>query len=486
MKKQNKKTNNKNIMKTIKMLTIILAIVLISMIGFLGIYKQNRNQVANTVKDYTYSMAINGARTIKLQLDTSSTEVIKDAEGKIIDKATDEEIQKNGYVKEQVPNNAQENKTVENYKKSKKIIEERLNFLGVQEYNISLDNTTAEILISIPEDVRTDTVISNLVSVGKYEIIDTDTKELLIDNSHIKSSDVLYNTTEKGTSVYLEIAFNKQGKKKLEEISKTYVVTEKSEEKDENVVAENEISEETTESTENVEKKITMKIDGQEIMTTSFDTPITNGKIQLSVGSATTNTSTLQDYITQAQSVAIALDNGNMPLKYNITKNEYILSDITKQDLINVEIAIAASALVGIIILIARYKLNGLIAGFAYIGLAAIYVLLIRYANVIISIESIFAIEIVLVLNYIFTYMLLKNVENLDKNKGLVNKAILETYIRFFNRLIPICIMTITFCFTNWIPVSSFGMTLFWGIVVIAIYNVTITRKLFGIKLEDK
>ena len=65
MKKQNKK--NEKIMKTIKIITISLLIVLISMIGFFGIYKQNKNQMSNVVKDYTYAMDLNGARTIKLK-----------------------------------------------------------------------------------------------------------------------------------------------------------------------------------------------------------------------------------------------------------------------------------------------------------------------------------------------------------------------------------------------------------------------------------
>lgn len=491
MKKQSKKTSNKNIMKTVKMTTIVLAIVLISMIGFFGVYVQNRNQVTNKVKDYTYSMAINGARTIKLQLDTASTEIIKDKDGNVIEKATDEEIQKNGYVKEQVPNNAEEDKTVENYKKTKKIVENRLKYLGVQEYNISLNEAIGELTIEIPEDERTDTVVSNLVSTGKFEIIDTDTKEVLLDNNHIKSSDVLYSTTEKGTTVFLEIAFNKEGKAKLEEVSKTYVAVEEEKTENntvvENVVTEtqtNEVANETTETeVKATTKKITMKVNGQEIMTTSFDDPITNGKIQLSVGTATTDSSSLQDYITQAQNVAVSLDNGNMPLQYNIVKNEYILSDITEQDLINVEVAIGIAILVGIVILIATYKTNGLVAGFAYVGLAALYVLLIRYANVLMSIESIFAIGIILILNYILVDMLLKNIKNAGK---LVNKSVLETYVKFFNRLVPVCIMTIAFCFMKWIPVSSFGMTLFWGIVVMVVYNATVTRELFRIKLENK
>lgn len=469
MKEKSKRTNNKNIMKSIKILTIILLIVLVSMVGFFGIYKQNKNQMSNVVKDYSYSMAINGARTIKLKLNDENSEEVK---------------------------------TEENYNKSKKILEERLKTLEVEEYNISLNTKTGEMTIEIPEDSKTDTVVSNLNTVGKFEIIDSETEEVLLDNSDIKSSDVLYNTSTSGTTVYLEIAFNKEGKNKLEEISKTYVPSEEtnttSEDNtiDENIAEEvsaeetstEDVVEEDTTEEETTEKQITMKIDDEEIMTTSFDEPITTGKIQLSVGSATTDKEILQDYIDQAQNIAIVLDSGNLPIEYDIEKNQYILSDISEQELVCIAIVVAIAVVIGIIVLIAKYKSKGLLVGISYIGLAALYLLLVRYANVVISIESIFGIATILILNYIFTFMLLVNIEKISKEKSEneVNKATLETYKKFFSRIIPICMMVIAFCFVKWIPMSSFGMISFWGLVMIAIYNAVITRSLLKINVEDK
>ena len=210
-----KKTNKKNKMKTIKIITIILAIILISIISFFGIYTQNKNKVSNRVKDYQYAMDINGARTIKLKVNTDTKEVIKDKEGKTIDSATDEEIEKNGYTKENVPNNSEDILNTENYKKVKEVIEKRLKKLNIQEYNIAVNGNNGEITIEIPEDTTTDTVVSNLTTIGKFEIIDNDTNEVLLNNDNIKSSDVLYNTTSSGTTIYLEIAFNKEGKEKI-------------------------------------------------------------------------------------------------------------------------------------------------------------------------------------------------------------------------------------------------------------------------------
>lgn len=459
-------------MKTVKILTITLLVILISMISFVGIYQKNKNRMENKVKDYSYSMSLNGARTIKLKVNTESTD--------------------------DVPNNIEEVLTAENYKKSKEVIEKRLNKMNVEEYTTSVNEATGEITIQIPEqNSQTDTIIGNLNTVGKFEILDSETKEVLLNNDDIKSSEVLYNTTNSGTSVYLQIEFNKNGKDKLKNVSQTYVsVNNTTNNTTENNVAENTTSETENEATNTTtegssdtattEKKITMKIDDQEIMSTSFDEPITTGKIQLSVGSATTDKTTLQNYVDQAQSVATTLDTGKMPVKYDLEKNQYILPETTTQDLVKIEIAVAIIALVGIIILIVKHKLNGLLAGIAYAGLAAVYMLVVRYTNVTISIESIAGIIIVLILNYIFTTMFLNKIEELNKEKAenVMKKATGETYKKFYLRIIPICIMVITFSFVKWVPISSFGMITFWGIVIIAIYNAIITRYLLKTNVE--
>lgn len=373
--------------------------------------------------------------------------------------------------------------TEENYKEVKSIIEKRLKKSNIQDYNISVNNITGDITLEIPEDENTDTVISNLNTIGKFEIIDTDTNEVLLDNSNIKTSDVLYNTTTSGTSVYLQIEFNKEGKKKLEEISKTYVKTENNTTSNSTESEENTSDNNTTTTSEKTEKTITMKINDEDIMTTSFDEAITTGKIQLSVGTATTDTTTLKGYITQAQSVAVVLDGGKLPIQYDLVKNEYILSNITEQDLGYVAIAISVIAIIAIIVLVIIFKLKGLLAGISFIGFAAVYMLLIRYTNVVISLESIFGIISILILNYIFMFNLLKNIEKMDKN---VKKSTIETYKKFFNRIIPICILAIAFCFVKWNPINSFGMITFWGIVMIAIYNVIVTANLLNLETKDK
>ena len=477
-------------MKKIKLLTITLIIVLVTMVAFFGVYVQKQNRMEDKVRDYSYSMDLKGARNVTLKVSQENKITIKDSNGDEVadsEDLTDEEIAQNGYTKEEIPYNSEETLTVENYKKSKEILEKRLKAMDVQNYTIKLNEQTGDIILELTEDENTDSIISNIGTTGKFEIVDTQTNEVLMNNEDIKLANVMYGTgsstgtTSSGTTVYLNIEFTKEGKQKLEDISNKYISTETDtteESTTEDVTSEDVTSEEET----TTEKTITMKIDDEEIMSTSFDEPIRTGKLQLSVGAATTDQETLQNSIAQASSMATVLDTGNLPLKYEVDGNEYVLSDITENQLQIVQYALIGIVAIGLIVLIIRYKSNGLLGAISYVGLAALFVLIIRYTNVVLSIEGIFAIAITLLLNYIFVNKLLAKLKQNEVKKENVKQSIKETYKEFFIKIIPICIMVITFCFIKWIPISSFGMVMFWGIALIAIYHISVTNSLLKIK----
>ena len=341
-------------------------------------------------------------------------------------------------------------------------------------------------------------------------MIDADTQEVLMDNGDIKSVNVMYgasSSTSTATTVYLNVEFNKAGSEKLENISNTYVettddtnTTEDTNTTDNttNTEAENTSSEEnTTDNTTSSEtdsteeettttKEVTLKIDDEEIMTTSFDEPIENGTLQLSIGNATTDTDTLQDNLTQATAIASVLDSGNLPIQYDVETNEYILSDITDTHITYVALAVGIVLLIGLIIFVIRYKVNGLLSAIAFIGLIGLYLLVIRYTNVSVSIQGIVGIIVTILLNYIFINKLLLKIKNSEDSKKLetVKEGIKESYKEFFIRLVPICISIIAFCFVSWTTISSFGMVMFWGVALIALYNYLITATMLKVKAE--
>ena len=481
-------------MKKIKIITIILAIILVSMVAFFCVYNQVQNRMENQVKSYEYAMDIKGVRTVRLKVNKETKTIIKDKDGKEVEDSeslTDEQIAQNGYTKESVPYNSEDILTLDNYNKSKEVIEKRLKKLNVNNYNIRLDEQTGDIIIELTEDDNTDSIVSNIYTRGEFKIIDSETKEVLMGNNDIKKSAVMYgsnssSTTSSGTSVYLDIEFTKEGSKKIEDISNKYVKSTETTNTTEQTTSEDTTAEGTEETTE---KKITMMVDDEEIMSTSFDETLKTGKLQLSVGQASTDNETLQGYAKQASSMATVLDTGKMPVKYDIDENEYVLSDINEKQLDIAKYIAFGIIAVGIIILILKYKTNGLLGAFSLVGLFAIMMILIRYTNVVLSIEGLFAIGLVLILEYVFIKGLLQKIKQNEKeklNKEIITKIIKETYAQFFISMIPASIAVITFCFIKWIPISSFGMVMFWGIVLIAIYNFIVTCNLIKINADKK
>ncbi len=483
-------------MKKIKILTITLIIAVITMVAFFGVYTKAQNRMENQVKDYSYGMDIKGSRSIRLVVNNESTTTVKDTEGKVVEDSTsltDEQIAEKGYVKEVTPNNSEEVKTLENYKTSKEIIEKRLEKSGVQNYIIKLDELSGTIAVELTENENTDKVISTLNQAGKFEIIDSETKEVLMDNNDIKRARVMYGSsssgTTAGTTVYLDIEFNNNGSKKLEEISQKYVKSEETPkdettttegettnneaentETDNNTTQDNAATENTENNEETNEKKITMQIDGSEIMSTSFEDPIRTGRLQLSMGGSSTDQKSIQSSIEQASNMATLLDTGKIPVKYNLEENQYILSEITGEEIAIGIYVVLAIIVIGLIVLIIKNKAQGALGVISYIGFIAVLSIVLRYTNVVLSIEGFLAIAITLILNYILV-------------AKLVSKAKQEkVYIDFFIKIIPVAITAITFCFIRWMPISSFGMVVFWGIVLIFAYNAIITNSLLKIQ----
>ena len=469
--------------RIIKIITACLITILISMIGFVGIYTQKQNQMKNQIKDYDLSMDLKGARILSIKPKEDKETIIKDTEGnKITEELTDEQITEKGYTKEEVNKNA-EKLTKENFEKTKTIIQKRLKNMGIENYIIRLNEETGEIFIELEENTETDTIVSNIGATGKFEIQDSETKEVLLDNSDIKLVDVRYNTAETGTDVYLNIQFDKEGKNKLTEITENYKTINTTSENTttKNTTTENTTTENTTSESETTEaqKKVVIKIDDEEVTTTSFDNIIRTGSLQLTVGKSSTSRSKINENAKKANNIASTLSFGNLPVDYEVSQNEYILSNITTKKIQQLITIIAIIAVIGLIALMLRYKLTGVLSSIAFIGFTALYLLLVRYTNVIITLEGIFGIAVILAINYILTNKIANSNE-----KEKTAKEVKKEYGKSWLKIIPICIISIVFSFARWTPIASLGMVMLWGLALSAVYQLFITIPL--IKINDK
>ena len=186
-------------MKKVKIITIILAIVLVSLVAFGGVYIQTQNRMEDKVKEYSLGRELNGERVVEIKVTDGSKE------GKT--KPSDEEL------------------TVENYETVKKTVENRLKDLGAQDYTISLDKENGTIRVELPENSNTDTYVYYLTASGKVEMKEKDTENVLLNDSMIKKAQYTYTSNADGAyQVYLELILTKDGQAKLDEVKNDYAV----------------------------------------------------------------------------------------------------------------------------------------------------------------------------------------------------------------------------------------------------------------------
>lgn len=365
--------------KIITIISIILLIVIITLASFLGIYKKQDYKVSNVVPDYILGMEFTNSRVLNFRVNqTVESTTIYDSEGnEVTEKAEGiEYTEENGYKVVENKVNPDEVLTKENYKKSKAILQNRLNKLGMDEYTIKQDENSGNIQIEMTEGDTTEDAMGVLAQIGKFEILDADTHEVLLDNSYVKTAKVVYGQTSSGVSVYLQIQFNKDGKTKLEEISNTYIET---------------VQEVTDENGETKEEKVTKNVevafDGEAYRTTYFGETIKDGNLSVMIGSAG-NSADLQDHVLTATKMAVVLNTGVLPIDYSISSYE-AASPISAKTIKTLIIIAIIAAVIMIAYLVLKFKLKGIFASALQIGYIALLLLALRYTNIKITIEGI-------------------------------------------------------------------------------------------------
>ena len=437
-------------MRRVKILTITLAIILVTLIAFVGIYAQNQNRMEDIVKDYSLGRELSRERVIELK--------VKESDGT-------EEI-------------SQEEKE-KNYETVKKTIEKRLNKLKADDYTISLNKENGTIRVELAENSNTDAYAYYLTLDEKIKIKEKDAETELLSDQMVKGAQYTYvANSENKYQVYLDIELTKEGQAKIEEISNNYAIL-----KDDidNLDSSNE-TENTENTEENQDKTETKKAAVLSIGGTDYNVvKIEKGKIRVAIGTETANSKTVNSNLQSAAEMASLIDAGRYPTEYEIENNRMTYSDITKEQITTFIIIVAIILLLILIGLCIRYKVAGILSSIAFIGFISTFTLLLRYTNVLISIEGIGAILIILIVNLIINKKILQKTEKIN----MINEAINSTYKEMFLKLIPLMIIALVFSIVGWANLSSFGMIMFWGLVLTAIYNVIVTRTLLNLK-ENK
>ena len=449
-------------MKALKRTLIILVIILLALISFGGIFIQKTKFVENILPEFKLGAELSGTRNIGLVVSTATDTIIYDKDGNVVEKEGE------GTTKQEVPVNPTETLTEENYRLAKEVIEKRLNSIkavdanlnvkkAVDYYEIKQNEQNGNIVVKIPENSDTDMVLQYMAIKGTFNVVD-EQNNVLMNNSDIKKAQVVYNSTDSGISVYLTIQFNKEGTQKLKDISNTFIKT-------------------TDEEGKETTKKISIKIDNTTVLSTYFSEEISTGMIQLTFGTASSKSEDLRNYVQEANNLATLLNTGNLPIAYTVDENRYILPDISNETFFVPAIIVLSIMVIAVLFLIIKYRVKGILGALSFTGYIASLLIIIRLTNVVVSIDGMVGILISIALNYVFIVYLLNG-----KKKEEQEFTYKQGFINFLFVLIPIAVTTIIFSFISWIPIYSFGMTMLWGIVLIMLYNVILTKPLLFTK----
>lgn len=414
-------------MKIGKIIGTILMILLVGVISFIsifGIYRDVEGNKENIIKDYKLGMEFTNTTDLVL--------TVNEAAGA----------------------------TQEQYKQAKDIIKSRLNKMNVGQYIFTQDEETGNITVKIQESEEALYTLINLMQRGILNIVDSENDAVLLDNNDLKTSKIMYASEETGISVYLQLEFNDEGSKKLEEISKTYIETTEEKQNEEGEI-------ETITTT----KTVDVEIDGTTYSTTYFGETMTDGVLYVPFMAGLTSEE-VSLYGETLEELTIILNNGVLPDIYNYSF-ETSEPMISKGELQLYIISITFVLVFAIIYFMIRFKSKGIVMSLMEIGYIAALLLTIRYTNVIITISGIIGIVLSAVFNYLLLYMILEAAEKGKNTKG----AILE----FLKVTIPVYVAAIILTFMPNDNINSVGMTLFWGSVIIYVFNFIFTKPILKI-----
>lgn len=481
--------------KVIRNVIIVLAVLVVSIIAFVGIYVEENGVLKNLIPSFTYGMEIDGTRELRYLLDTSSEEkeVYVDENGNIMGVALDTEEStevtddtsisldttvestentvatetvesSTTYTKEtRVVYTNPEVKTLEDFENTKKIIQDRLAEEKEIEYNIRLDTlSNNELIIEVPNNEDYVTYVRSMIeNIGKFEMVDAETGIVVMDNSHIKSAsagignayDDNGNQVTGSSQVYLTLNLTKEGRAKLKEISNTYTVS-------------------SDEAGNDTSKVVNLQIDGTTLLATAFEEEYDNNILQFHIGDYTDNTEDLLAIYETVSIYARTVDTGRLPLVYNLSSDNYIQSSITS-DVVNICMAIfAVLVLIFSVVLVVKFKANGALGAVLNVGYIALLVLVARYADIVITLNSSLAFVAGAILNSVFMYIFLNKIKD-----GIVSKeAFKDTLKKVYLAIVPICIIAIIFTCLGNAVVGSIGTVLFWGILIQIVYGFVVVK----------
>lgn len=430
----------------LKVILAMLIVLLVSLVSFVGVYKGK-----SLLKDYSFGKDFKERKVASFSVVEETTEETAEEsteeateesqnEGESTEESSDSQsTEKNS---EEVP---EENKS-EQYKTAKNILEKRLTAMKAEDFEIRLDEKTGSLAMEVPTDMD-NSYLSEIIAEGKIKVINQSTNETIIESNGFKSASArIDSTTYSVPIITLTIKFTNEAKNTFKNINTNYTDSEGNES----------------------EATFAFTVDGETLYSDTaqnFANSAKNGALDLVLGQGDEGEQLEDDYQSALVLVSI-INNGEISTKYQLDSVKIVSSSINIKSIIIISCIIGALMLIYAIF---KFKSKGILPVISLVGLLATILLVLRYTNVTITLLTILGLAVIVIANYILILRTLGN-----------NKTFKQNFIEMLNILIPCFIIAIVFCCSPYLQVASMGMTIFWGAIVMFIYDVVITRILIN------
>lgn len=442
--------------KNFKLILMILICIVLILVGFIGIYTKRGNTYKNILPKYKFASDLTKSTVLEFEIDEGTETVYLDKDGKEVDVSDITEENQSDYIEKEVVINEKETLNSANYKTALKIMKERLGFLKADQYKLDLDERTGKIVLTFEDDYPDD--IKSIISrEGKFELIDSNTNDVILDYSDFSLADTTYATIDQGNEmvyvVYINLKLNDSGIEKINNIDKYKTTTD-------------------SESNETTINKFKILFDDEKIKEIAYDDLELQGKtLRIMTADDLTSNSEINSELNLNTVITKLATIGKMPVVYNIVAEQYINSVIVDY----IDYIIIAFAIVSICIsiyFIIKYKCKGILVIISSAANIALFLILIRLTDIRISLNGFAALAGLIVLNTILLENICKCLEDKDKTfADNIKKAYIDTIDLFIVSLI----IFVVFAFSNMTVINSMGLLMFWGWLMILVGNLALT-----------
>ena len=453
-------------LKRVRIIAIVIIMLLIIAIGFFGVYAKNKGIWSNVLPKYNLGMELAGYQELHFELDTTEEtknvyvdenenykgDVLEDTSSTTEDSNVAKELDVDGKYKVEsrtIRKNDPSKINIENFEKTKKIIQNRLEKYDSYEYNIRQVSVTGKIVLELPDDEDLDLKLSLVSTIGKISFVDSKTGLILLDDTNLKMASPYTRTNENGEyEVYLQLDFDEVGKEILKDMTAKYVPV---------------VDAEGNTTTPYVE----VRLDNQPMISTHFQEAIETGTVHVPMGNVTTDITEYNELFLSVSEIASLINEENLPLQYVLTDEVSVQSRVTNNEKIIATIVYAVLTVIVSLYMIIKYKTEGLRQALFSIAYVAALSIVFRYTNVLITYNSLIALFGIIVINYIFAIKLLNKLKTEENRKVALKETLKELYLT----IIPVCIVAVIFTFMSAAIINSVGTTIFWGLLVQLLFS---------------